>query len=63
MEIASTQDTADKNGNELKKAKRQVEHQLAKQLRNTKVEMKEGNAMEKRNNLKSELQDHENCKT
>ena len=38
--MASTQDTADKNANELKKAKRQVEHQLAKQLRNTKVEMK-----------------------
>ena len=61
--MASTKDTADKNANELKKAKRQVEHQLAKQLRNTKVEMKEGNAVEKWNNLKSELQDHENCKT
>ena len=53
--MAGTQDTADKNANELKKAKRQVEHQLAKQLRNTEAEMMKGSAKQKRNTLNSEL--------
>ena len=61
--MAGTQDTDNKNANELKKAKRQVEHQLTKQLRNTKAEMEEGSAKLNRNTLNSDLQDQEKCKT
>ena len=53
--MAGTQDTDNKNANELKKAKRQVEHQLDKHLRNTEAKMKKGSAKQKRNTLNSEL--------